>query len=234
MLSGREEDALAKERLAQLIKQLRGNKTQREFAKQLGTSYTAIQDWEKAIRLPGEKNLKRIAELLGWSQGKLVRYLFRTSNQAEISLNETLDDILAQSQDLSYAEIEILISHLRERLNALQKVNGETMQTTLDNKQKHNLHLLLRASLKNRSLTEIMDTSGIAPELFTDVVLRNDQNWQIEYSDLEKFSRFCCRVIQWLPEQLPRVDCNETYLGKTDVLLKVLSGTDQVVMGDIM
>ncbi|NJR60607.1 MAG: helix-turn-helix transcriptional regulator [Cyanobacteria bacterium CRU_2_1] len=51
------DDQLAKERLAQLIRDLRGQATQREFAKRLGTSYTAVQDWEKQIRLPSEKIL---------------------------------------------------------------------------------------------------------------------------------------------------------------------------------
>jgi transcriptional regulator with XRE-family HTH domain len=70
------EDKFAKQNLAELLKDLRNNQTQRQFARRLGTSYTSIQNWEKQIRLPSEKNLQRIAQLQGWTYEKLLIYLF--------------------------------------------------------------------------------------------------------------------------------------------------------------
>jgi transcriptional regulator with XRE-family HTH domain len=76
------EDGFAKKNLAELLKILRNNDTQRQFAKRLGTSYTSVQNWEKQIRLPSEKNLQRIAQLQGWTYEKLVVYLFTQSRES--------------------------------------------------------------------------------------------------------------------------------------------------------
>jgi transcriptional regulator with XRE-family HTH domain len=70
------EDKFARQNLADLLKELRNNQTQRQFAKRLGTSYTSVQHWEKQIRLPSERNLQRIAQLKGWSYEKLLNFIF--------------------------------------------------------------------------------------------------------------------------------------------------------------
>ncbi|NJR57994.1 MAG: helix-turn-helix transcriptional regulator [Cyanobacteria bacterium CRU_2_1] len=169
-----ENDKLARESLAKLIKDLRGNATQREFARLLGTSYTAVQDWEKQIRLPNDKNLKRIAELKGWTQEELVRYIFRTDPQFEIEGVDPVEHIIAQTRNLSLAQMQQLLEHLNTQFVEIQKVQEQKVQEQvvgycLSDKQKHNLHLLLQASLKNQNLMEAMTQSEIEPELFTDV-----------------------------------------------------------------
>jgi transcriptional regulator with XRE-family HTH domain len=209
---------LAKMRLAEIVKQLRGKITQREFARQLGTSYTAVQYWEKQIRLPGEKNLKRIAELLGWTYGELVRYIFRTDSSGDSQVDDSLEQILVRSQNLSSEQIQFLIRYFADQLVEIRQCKQELMQQSLNDKQKHNLHLLLQASLNHQVSTEVMRQSEIDPELFTDIFLRNDRNRQVRYEDMEKFSGVCCRVIQWQEDGLPEVDCRETYLGKTELL----------------
>lgn len=65
----------ARERLAKIVKSTRGERTQRAFARDLGVSYTAIQDWEKARTIPGTDNLEKIADKAGLTLQELLEYL---------------------------------------------------------------------------------------------------------------------------------------------------------------
>lgn len=221
-------EALAKERLAWLIKELRGQRTQREFAKILGTSYTAVQDWEKQIRLPKDVNLKRIAQLKGWTEEELVRYLFLPD--VGVASLDPLQLVIADIQNLSLEQKRRLSDYLNTQLNQIQDAEKKDMNCYLSDKQKHNLHLLLRASLRDQSPTEAMTRVGIDPELFTDVFLRNDKNRVVDYESVEKLSSLCCRVIQWRADQLPKVDCSQTYLGETALLLRTLDESDKAII----
>lgn len=215
---------VAKQRLAQLVKELRGQSTQREFARLLGTSYTAIQDWEKQVRLPRGANLQRIAEMKGWSQEEIMRFLFFPSEQSETVLpNDPLDTILSLLENLSPLQLQKLGDALRARMGSLQPVLEQTMNCELSEQQKHHLHLLLRASLKNQSPTEAVTRAGIDPVVFTDVFLRDDTNRVIDYQTLEQFSSLCCRLLHWKQGQLPEVDCDRTYQGETALLFKDLA-----------
>ena len=104
------EDTLAKRKLAELLKELRGSDTQRQFSKRLGTSYTSIQDWEKQIRLPSEKNLQRIAQLKGWSYYELVLFLFASDAQSVIATTEPFEIIMACLPKLSLIQRQQLES----------------------------------------------------------------------------------------------------------------------------
>lgn len=169
MLTAPGNDRLAKERLAKLIKELRGHATQREFAKMLGTSYTAIQDWEKQVRLPKDINLGRIAKLKGWTQDELFRYLFVLDAQSEIFPADSLEIIFTHIQSLSLSQMQELSHYLKVQLSEVQNIKETSASCLLSEKQKHNLHVLLRASLREQSPTEAMARVGIAAELFTDV-----------------------------------------------------------------
>ncbi|MCU0524547.1 MAG: helix-turn-helix domain-containing protein [Elainella sp. Prado103] len=216
-------DRIAKERLAQLIKDLRGDSTQREFARRLGTSYTAVQDWEKQIRLPGEKNLKRIAEAQGWTLQKLRQHIFFPDGQVQgMETQDLLAQIVAQTGGLSPEQIEQLMNHLAAQLSAVRTKKEKLMRSCLNTKQKHNLHLLLRASLRAHSPRAAMLEHEVSPELFTDIFLRDDHSRVVTYADLENLSSLCCRVLRWQGEQLPKIDCTQTYLGQTDRLFNDL------------
>jgi hypothetical protein len=97
------------------------------------------------------------------------------------------------------------------------------MDAALNNHQKQNLHLLLRASLKNSNPVEAMEKIAIDTALFTDIFLRAEKNRRISYEELERISYLCCCVIQWRANQLPEIDCNRTYAGRTELLLNDLS-----------
>lgn len=224
------DDKLAKERLAQLIKELRGIKTQREFAKLLGTSYTSVQDWEKQIRLPKENNLKRIAQLKGWTPEELLCHLFLLENRSEVASTNSLEILIPQVQKLSLQQMRQLSDYLNTQLTQTQSTQKKGMRRFLSEKQKHNLHLLLRASLRNQRPTEAMETVGVQPELFTDIFLRNDVRRSVDYDDLEQLSSLCRRVIQWRENYPPEVDPDQTYLGETALLFNDLNGGDRVTV----
>jgi len=219
-------DELAKERLAQLIKELRGQKTQREFAKLLGTSYTAVQDWEKQIRLPKDKNLERIAQLKGWTYDELVYYLFPSNRRSETTSSKPLEILIAHIQSLSLVEMRKLSDYLNTQISRVENARGKSMSPYLSDQQKHNLHLLLRASLKQQSPTEAMARAEVDPELFTDIFLRNDKNRVIDYESMKKLSSLCCRVIQWRADQFPEVDLSQTYLDEPELLFLALAETE--------
>jgi transcriptional regulator with XRE-family HTH domain len=228
MISG--DDKLARARLSELLRELRGSSSQREFAKLLGTSYTAVQDWEKQIRFPKEHNLKRIAKLKGWTQEKLVRHLFLPDEQHETSAVDPLEAILAQIPNLSSVQMQVLHSHLNAQLVAIQSLKEVPMRRTLSDKQKHNLHLLLRASLKDQSPTEAVSKLQLDPGLFTDIFLRDDKNRVVDYEALERLSELCCRVVEWRGNSLPKVDSCQTYLGQTELLFIDLANGDKAII----
>lgn len=63
------------ERLAELLKYLRGRRSQREFGQTLGVSHPTISGWENCHWEPSEKYLERIAQLCGKSLAELKAYL---------------------------------------------------------------------------------------------------------------------------------------------------------------
>lgn len=56
-------DNQSRDRLAAMVKSLRGNRSQAVFAKQLGVSQPTVTGWEKSANLPNLDNLERLAEL---------------------------------------------------------------------------------------------------------------------------------------------------------------------------
>ena len=68
-------DTTPKQRLANLVRELRGEKSQRNFAKMLGVSYYAVQSWEKQAVWPDNDNLQKLAALKGWTLLQLQVYL---------------------------------------------------------------------------------------------------------------------------------------------------------------
>lgn len=104
-------------RLAQFIKELRGDASQREFAKVLGISYTTIQDWEKQIRLPSPKNLQRLSQLKGWTQAELLNYLF-AFDQANVQKADPVEHIVSNLHNLSPKQIEAINQYLELRINS--------------------------------------------------------------------------------------------------------------------
>jgi transcriptional regulator with XRE-family HTH domain len=65
----------AQKKLSSFLKSTRGKQSQRIYAKQIGVSATAVQDWERCIKAPDVENLKRIAASGGLTLQELWDYL---------------------------------------------------------------------------------------------------------------------------------------------------------------
>lgn len=97
--------ATSKQRLANLVRELRGERSQRSFAKLLGVSNQAIQYWEKERTWPDEDNLQKLAALKGWKLKQLQAYL-ESEPQAHSGVNcadvgDTLEGALSVQQLLA-------------------------------------------------------------------------------------------------------------------------------------
>ncbi|VXD25201.1 helix-turn-helix domain-containing protein [Planktothrix paucivesiculata] len=78
-----------KEKLASLVREMRGDKSQRSFAKLLGVSYYAVQTWEKQSVWPDDDNLEKLANLKGWTKEQLQLYLHIPQLAPSTSLNNS-------------------------------------------------------------------------------------------------------------------------------------------------
>jgi len=88
------------ERLTALVLDLRGNLSQRQFAKKLGVSFSAVQSWESGMSWPGTQNLRSLARLKGWSFEELQFYL--EGEQPPRSL--TVQQLLAEVRSLPFED----------------------------------------------------------------------------------------------------------------------------------
>jgi transcriptional regulator with XRE-family HTH domain len=71
------------DRLGLLLQELRGDLSQRQFAKEMGVTHSTVQSWEAKLSWPGTQNLKKLADLRGWSLDQLQSYL--EGNLVEVS-----------------------------------------------------------------------------------------------------------------------------------------------------
>lgn len=67
--------ATSKQKLANLLRELRGERSQRSFAQFFGVSNQAVQNWEKERTWPDDENLQKLADLKGWTLKQLQAYL---------------------------------------------------------------------------------------------------------------------------------------------------------------
>ena len=92
------------ERLTQLIRELRGHQSQRQFAKRLGVSQSAVNLWESGQAWPETENLEKLGALKGWNLEEIQTYLIK----GELPSFEPLDQLLDRVRSLpSEAVIKI-------------------------------------------------------------------------------------------------------------------------------
>lgn len=81
------------QRLAALVIELRGDLSQRQFAKKFGVSFSAIHSWESGTSWPGTQNLTRLAQLKGWSFDELQYYLEGEPLSPRLSVPQLLAEV---------------------------------------------------------------------------------------------------------------------------------------------
>ncbi len=83
-------------RLSKLVMELRGSKSQRRFAKELGVSQSSVRLWESHQAWPETENLEKLAVLKGWSLSHLQTYLV----EGELPAEEPLEQVLRTVRSL--------------------------------------------------------------------------------------------------------------------------------------
>lgn len=92
------------ERLAIFIRELRDSQSQRQFAKRLGVSQSAVNLWESGQAWPETENLEKLGALKGWNLEEIQTFL----TKGELPSSEPLDQILIMVRSLpSEAVIKI-------------------------------------------------------------------------------------------------------------------------------
>lgn len=78
------------ERLARIVADLRGSKSQRQFARELGVSQSSVRFWESHLAWPETENLEKLAVLKGWNLSQLQTYLVEGELPEEALLEQVL------------------------------------------------------------------------------------------------------------------------------------------------
>lgn len=88
------------QRLAALLKELRGNCSFREFAAIIGTTHTNVRQWESGKGEPRLRVLGKIAALRGWTLDELMVYLEGSALPKE----PRIPQLLAEVRSLPFEE----------------------------------------------------------------------------------------------------------------------------------
>ncbi len=104
----------SRQKLIEIIKLARGTMSQRAFGKVLGVSATAVQMWEKGVKVPDTENLARIAAKAGYTLEELLCCL-EGKPVAEIS---DLSVILRQIHHMPLSQVAKIVQAGAARLAA--------------------------------------------------------------------------------------------------------------------
>jgi transcriptional regulator with XRE-family HTH domain len=110
----------SKEKLGDLIKSLRGDQSQRSFAKSLGVSFASIQAWENGDSMPSTENLSIIASKAGYTLQGLLAYL----EDQPIPKSNSLDEIVMQIKSLPLKQVVLIDRAVSDRLVAIAESAG--------------------------------------------------------------------------------------------------------------
>lgn len=98
-------------RLKELLQELRGSSSIREFCKDLNLSYASWTAWEARRAFPTLQKLEVIAKLLDWNVVQLLVYL-KTGNKENPPYS--VDELLKYGKALSWEERQLLATRLLE------------------------------------------------------------------------------------------------------------------------
>lgn len=105
-------ELVEQERLSQLLRQMRGSRSQRFFANQLGVSQTALRDWENCRIFPHDGNLALIAQVNGWSLEQLKYFLQTGACPDESAFGRLLEDLNRLQASQAIKAMKVLVRRL--------------------------------------------------------------------------------------------------------------------------
>lgn len=109
----------AKKRFAEIIRSLRGELTQKEFAQILGVTYGAIQAWEKEeVNNPSSANLAKIANYVGLTFEQLMASV---NGESVPEIQKTVNPLYVTTQlkTMSIEDLTHLYRAVSDRLVAI-------------------------------------------------------------------------------------------------------------------
>lgn len=98
---GADSEALA--RLSALIKHLRGDRSQRDYAGDLGISYGTVRAWEEGESFPSTKYAQILARASNQTLDELMYYL-QSGKPFDKTPTRKAEDLLPAVNELSYEE----------------------------------------------------------------------------------------------------------------------------------
>lgn len=103
------------ERLAELIKELRGDTSQRRFSVQLGVSKSSVNFWESGLSFPDTENLEKLANFKGWTLAELQTYLTKGDLPTDDSLQQILNKLRSLPTEAVVKVVSVGVETLAKR-----------------------------------------------------------------------------------------------------------------------
>ncbi len=112
-------DEDGKKRLGEIVRKLRKNLTQKEFASSLGIGQSTLSMWESGKVTPDLENLEKLADVWGKTPEEFVAYLYGRK-----LLSGSLFDAIDSMSANELAELQLLIS--RQMVAKINKVGEKS------------------------------------------------------------------------------------------------------------
>ena len=111
----------SREKLIEIIKLARGSMSQRAFGKVVGVSATAVQMWEKGVKVPDTENLAQIAARAGYTLEELLCCL----EGKPVSEFSDLTVILRQIKHMPLSQVAQIVQAAVDRLATAAEALGD-------------------------------------------------------------------------------------------------------------
>jgi transcriptional regulator with XRE-family HTH domain len=109
----------SKDKLAALVRTLRGSTSQRAFSKSLGVSFASVQSWESGDSMPSTENLSAIASVAGYTLQGLIEYL----DDKPAATNLPIEQILHEIRNMPPKQLAKVGHAVADRLGAIAESN---------------------------------------------------------------------------------------------------------------
>lgn len=116
----------SRQKLVEIIKLARGSMSQRAFGKLLGVSATAVQMWEKGVKVPDTENLAQIAAKAGYTLEEVVSCL----EGKPVPETSDVSQILRQIKYMPLSQVAMISQAAAERFAAAAEALGEQAQVS--------------------------------------------------------------------------------------------------------
>jgi transcriptional regulator with XRE-family HTH domain len=111
----------SRQKLIEIIKLARGSLSQRAFGKLLGVSATAVQMWEKGVKVPDTENLAQIASRAGYTMEELISCL----DGKPVPETSDLSLILRQIKHMPLSQVAQIVQAAADRLAAVAEASQD-------------------------------------------------------------------------------------------------------------